>query len=241
MPSQALANVVQIATPACSRSLHFSTCALQVLELLGVLDWHETHFCLIADSAELPSKTGIVWLGSQLLSSVVFATFTKWSLPPTPQMSASHEKQPSGFCRSCLICKQRVSSFARHLPVSTSFSVKSSTICTALRRPPSVRSFSLKALALSLIFLSVTHLLIAVARSATVTLENCLNAMPTPLLAASMELSNWSKATGVMTVGTPLRRAAAVVPEPPWWTVAKHCGKSHSWGAVFTKSTLSLA
>ena len=44
-----------------------------------------------------------------------------------------------------------------------------------------------------------------------------------------------SSATGVMTVGTPALRAVAVVPEPPWWTVHAHRGKSHSWGAFAAK------
>eukprot|EP00443_Scrippsiella_acuminata_P040457 CAMPEP_0115247860 /NCGR_PEP_ID=MMETSP0270-20121206/41771_1 /TAXON_ID=71861 /ORGANISM="Scrippsiella trochoidea, Strain CCMP3099" /LENGTH=174 /DNA_ID=CAMNT_0002663141 /DNA_START=593 /DNA_END=1117 /DNA_ORIENTATION=- len=116
-----------------------------------------------------------------------------------------------------------------------------SMMLTALPRPSSARKVCPKALAFSITASSVVQRFKAAAKPRTSTLENCRVATPTPLSATNCALWNWSKAQGVITEGTPLRRAAAVVPAPPWWTIAWHCGNSHSCGADLMKSTLSLA
>ena len=42
--------------------------------------------------------------------------------------------------------------------------------------------------------------------------------------------NDWSTIPATGTDGTPARRAAAVVPAPPWWTMAAICGNSHACG-----------
>mmetsp|Transcript_27516 Transcript_27516/g.88887 ORF Transcript_27516/g.88887 Transcript_27516/m.88887 type:complete len:275 (-) Transcript_27516:896-1720(-) len=53
---------------------------------------------------------------------------------------------------------------------------------------------------------------------------------PTPARFTISPHMNWSPKNGQMRVGSPLRRPAAVVPAPPWWTTAQHCGSSQSCG-----------
>mmetsp|Transcript_35172 Transcript_35172/g.100207 ORF Transcript_35172/g.100207 Transcript_35172/m.100207 type:complete len:251 (+) Transcript_35172:778-1530(+) len=65
--------------------------------------------------------------------------------------------------------------------------------------------------------------------------------VPRPHLCAVTRsaMSCWSAKTGVTIVGEPAPNEAWTVPMPPWCTQQAHCGKSHSCGAAFMKSTFS--
>mmetsp|Transcript_26205 Transcript_26205/g.75161 ORF Transcript_26205/g.75161 Transcript_26205/m.75161 type:complete len:215 (+) Transcript_26205:165-809(+) len=155
-------------------------------------------------------------------------------------MRPSHlapEQQRLGCARSSRSSSRRSSKRACQAPVSSSSTMKSSTARTAAPRPSSARRRSPSFLDELMSCLSEVQRFSALASSSALTLEMCFSSMPPPLTATSRALSNWSNAHGVTTLGMPLRMAAAVVPAPPWCVMAAHWGKSHSCGAVRTKST----
>mmetsp|Transcript_154295 Transcript_154295/g.494829 ORF Transcript_154295/g.494829 Transcript_154295/m.494829 type:complete len:274 (-) Transcript_154295:747-1568(-) len=131
--------------------------------------------------------------------------------------------------------------FACHTPVAISSAKNVSNTRAAAPTPSSPRSCSPSACALATSAASAVTFVSAAARARPLTLLICGRPTPAPDSATIWAFRNWSKPQGVTMLGRPLLRAAAVVPEPPWWTMAEHCGNNHSWGAVLTKRTLSLA
>src|ERR1700735_5527626 len=54
---------------------------------------------------------------------------------------------------------------------------------------------------------------------------------PAPRAVTRLAQNGWSVITGTLTVGTPARNPAGVVPAPALWTTAAIGGNSQSWGA----------
>mmetsp|Transcript_47817 Transcript_47817/g.94684 ORF Transcript_47817/g.94684 Transcript_47817/m.94684 type:complete len:294 (+) Transcript_47817:428-1309(+) len=144
------------------------------------------------------------------------------------------------FSRIALIFAMYSSHLSDHLPVRTSSRIHCSRNFAVKAMPSSLAMAAARAFTLVLMPSSAHTLRITCPSSSAVSLDRCDVPAPHLFSFTRFAMSNWSAKTGVTTVGEPAPREACVVPMPPWCTQHEHCGKSHSCGAAFMKSTLSF-
>mmetsp|Transcript_115164 Transcript_115164/g.326276 ORF Transcript_115164/g.326276 Transcript_115164/m.326276 type:complete len:256 (+) Transcript_115164:401-1168(+) len=124
----------------------------------------------------------------------------------------------------------------RSLPLTTQPSQYRATRETNFPTPSSALSCSPREAARCCMGPSVQALWIAAPNASGGSFRICFRPTPTPSACTRCAWSNWSRKQGVMTVGTPARSAAIVVPAPPWCTVQATSGKSHSWDTPAVKN-----